>query len=811
MWQIPHDLAESSFRVVRMVASVAAFSALAGTALAQDKTAADAELMLSAFDAAETASVVSANDSVANGSEVVDSVPAAPFVPVAEPAVVSVDSSSSQPEVLSDASSAGEKPALKTVLYLSGGERSAWFHLGVLYAIEEYGIPVDSVVGTSWGAWVGSLWAKGVPLDEIQRIMRDPAIASYVGHDLSDPTSKLGYDDEDAHELPISAKGIPSLRQRFTMTVDDAGNVSREKKHLYPDSMGIKRAIAKLRFQESLYRQNVAFKIPFSVQGCDGKNVGAQPADVISSLPLWTTEISGELCPHYALPIEDNASEYPIVVIADPLRSPLAGDARSKLLKTMAGANLNNLPGTMVRAHTALDTSYAAMIQLGFSTLERNLGDFSVLANRRLSYKDLFAGADVRKAWFKFNPAFDSLSSETLSAIRTYWDESDTGLVALDRFAEKLLQRPAYDSLDFDMMPSGDLQIYAAVRPTFDLAVGGFGSNALGANAYFEGAVNFVSQMEIELVLSGFWGTSSYGVQPRLNVSKLWNKHWGLEFGYDYLMLRPLKTFNKDIDAESRVLSEERSDFSISVVYDVDNHQKVSANFLFGNRTFEMNHLYYGNDGVKTFPVSPTLNYEYKDGDEDAWFAQNGFVAHASAGLESIGFNLGVSDLVPIYWKFFGDARYSVSPKSFATFTVGAAAGMERYHKDGLGYVYPKAFEYQPLDIAYRYQVRATPWSTEWYNQELASHEYALLRGSASLHSKYFGLWLFAAYYHDFEGSPYAKLSRNKFIVEPALRLAYKSLEVYAGMNRIVDKDTFGDIGRFSDYTYFIRFGNYSF
>lgn len=121
MWQIPHDLAESSFRVVRMVASVAAFSALAGTALAQDKTAADAELMLSAFDAAETASVVSANDSVANGSEVVDSVPAAPFVPVAEPAVVSVDSSSSQPEVLSDASSAGEKPALKTVLYLSVG------------------------------------------------------------------------------------------------------------------------------------------------------------------------------------------------------------------------------------------------------------------------------------------------------------------------------------------------------------------------------------------------------------------------------------------------------------------------------------------------------------------------------------------------------------------------------------------------------------------------------------------------------------------------------------------------------------------
>ena len=39
--------------------------------------------------------------------------------------------------------------SLKTVLYLGGGERSPWFQLGVFYAIEEYGIPVDSVVATS--------------------------------------------------------------------------------------------------------------------------------------------------------------------------------------------------------------------------------------------------------------------------------------------------------------------------------------------------------------------------------------------------------------------------------------------------------------------------------------------------------------------------------------------------------------------------------------------------------------------------------------------------------------------------------------
>ena len=68
----------------------------------------------------------------------------------------------------------------KTVLYLGGGERSPWFHLGVLYALEEYKIPVDSIVATSWGAWMGALWSLGVSIDDIQRLMLDSYIADYM-------------------------------------------------------------------------------------------------------------------------------------------------------------------------------------------------------------------------------------------------------------------------------------------------------------------------------------------------------------------------------------------------------------------------------------------------------------------------------------------------------------------------------------------------------------------------------------------------------------------------------------------------------
>ncbi|MBR6317180.1 MAG: hypothetical protein IKR75_02000, partial [Fibrobacter sp.] len=79
------------------------------------------------------------------------------------------------------------------------------------------------------------------------------------------------------------------------------------------------------------------------------------------------------------------------------------------------------------------------------------------------------------------------------------------------------------------------------------------------------------------------------------------------------------------------------------------------------------------------------------------------------------------------------------------------------------------------------------------------------------LHGSYLGAWIFGAYYHDFEQSPYAKLAADKFVFEPAVRFAYRSLVVYVGMNRIVDKETLGDLTHVKQYDYFIRIGNYNF
>ena len=54
----------------------------------------------------------------------------------------------------------------------SGGGAKGLSHIGVLKALEENGIPIDYVAGTSMGAIIGGLYAIGLNPDEILTLFR---------------------------------------------------------------------------------------------------------------------------------------------------------------------------------------------------------------------------------------------------------------------------------------------------------------------------------------------------------------------------------------------------------------------------------------------------------------------------------------------------------------------------------------------------------------------------------------------------------------------------------------------------------------
>jgi NTE family protein len=71
-----------------------------------------------------------------------------------------------------DALAMDETHSPRVALVLSGGGARGAAHLGVIQVLEEEGVPIDLVVGTSMGAIVGALYAAGNPVDMIEADFR---------------------------------------------------------------------------------------------------------------------------------------------------------------------------------------------------------------------------------------------------------------------------------------------------------------------------------------------------------------------------------------------------------------------------------------------------------------------------------------------------------------------------------------------------------------------------------------------------------------------------------------------------------------
>lgn len=91
------------------------------------------------------------------------------------------------------AASAGDISARETVgLVLSGGGAKGIAHIGVIKALEDHGVPIDYVAGTSMGAVIGSLYSCGHTPDSMLNLILskdfsywssgkiDPNLASYI-------------------------------------------------------------------------------------------------------------------------------------------------------------------------------------------------------------------------------------------------------------------------------------------------------------------------------------------------------------------------------------------------------------------------------------------------------------------------------------------------------------------------------------------------------------------------------------------------------------------------------------------------------
>ena len=65
-------------------------------------------------------------------------------------------------------------------LVLSGGGAKGLYHIGVIKALEENGIPIDYIAGTSMGAIIGGLYAAGMSPDDMQKLFESEQISYWL-------------------------------------------------------------------------------------------------------------------------------------------------------------------------------------------------------------------------------------------------------------------------------------------------------------------------------------------------------------------------------------------------------------------------------------------------------------------------------------------------------------------------------------------------------------------------------------------------------------------------------------------------------
>ena len=95
---------------------------------------------------------------------------------------------------------------LKVGVVLSGGGAKGYAHVGALKKIEEAGIKIDYIGGTSMGAIIGGLYAAGYTPDELTRVMRQMDISSLITKDKDRaeiPFFDKSYKEKYILELPF--------------------------------------------------------------------------------------------------------------------------------------------------------------------------------------------------------------------------------------------------------------------------------------------------------------------------------------------------------------------------------------------------------------------------------------------------------------------------------------------------------------------------------------------------------------------------------------------------------------------------------
>lgn len=182
-----------------------------------------------------------------------------------------------------------EVSAQKVGLVLSGGGAKGLAHIGVLKALEEQGIPIDYITGTSMGSIIGALYACGYNTDEMTEIFSSKDFKKWLAGETADELKYFYKQDDQTSEWFKLRMSVDSVLKVYLPT-----NIisSHQMDFAFEEIMGPAAAAAGYNFDSLM--------VPFR---CVASDVYKKRSVIFSNGHLSTAVRSSMAIPLYFRPV----------------------------------------------------------------------------------------------------------------------------------------------------------------------------------------------------------------------------------------------------------------------------------------------------------------------------------------------------------------------------------------------------------------------------------------------------------------------------------------------------------------------------
>jgi len=632
-----------------------------------------------------------------------------------------------------------QAPVPAVTLYMGGGYSFMEYHLGVLSEIERLQIPIDTVVGTEWGAFTGALWSAGLSSGQIRELVKS-------------------WDS-----LPRARQPQNSAlwKKIWLVKHDENGVLSLEETDGKPYFGDL---FFDFRVQEILLNSKIGSRVHFREIDSSNNYPFPPPKSDSSTIRIFSNHIA--LRDTNGIPAQ---------------RHQVALWNRDTTL-------------VMLRPHSKPNLD--SLFEIGAAAVQNQR---SVLAriNPELRHEQAAFQQMPQQPYF-YHPVFDSTPAELHGHLKSFWNINDTGIVAVKNFLENLQRDASYRDLKLTV-DSVYLQIKTDNYPQLAVSLFGLGGTLFGANIAANANFRFVNQFGYDLDFTVYYGQGVRGVEGELHLERLFLGDGDMFLKSKILEREPLPFFQRYIYEKARLLSENshgavfgfekptghRAAFQIAAEFERKEIVSGAAKHpIYSGYDDEGDAIIAGflYKPVVVTSMFPYVKWLWQSEGYNRWFASEGFMAELSSGFKAVSVIDNNQNTAP-YFSNQGKVSVTWPIFKYVSISGGAEAGANFQKLKGK-LALPDELEgfynyHDPaLDNRYKFAMGMGSYLEEWQTPVNSSHRYGILSAGLALQWQGSGIFLTGGY------------GTKNFFAEPKVRIKSQTFDVVIGQSIIHSEKT---------------------